>query len=213
MFIPGELWLRGEEVTLRPLTGEDAQPLSIAAAESREHYGFTRVPNGPADHEAAVAAAIAQRERGERFPFAVIWCGRIVGTTSYLSFQPWQWERNDQTAQFAMPDAVEIGSTWLAASAMRTRCNTETKLLLMTHAFESWKVLRLSLRTDARNARSRRAIERLGAAFEGILRADKPAADGTVRDSACYSILAAEWPYISERLRERLTPRAAYGGI
>ena len=99
------------------------------------------------------------------------------------------------------PDAVEVGSTWLAASAQRTRCNTEAKYLLLAHAFEGWEVHRVSLRTDERNERSRRAIERLGAQFEGIRRVDMPGQDGTVRNSACYSIVRAEWPAVRDRLQ------------
>jgi RimJ/RimL family protein N-acetyltransferase len=99
---------------------------------------------------------------------------------------------------------VEIGYTWLAASAQRTRCNTEAKFLLLQHAFETWEVHRVTIRTDERNQRSRAAIARLGAHFEGIRRAEKPGADGSVRDSAMFSIIAAEWPAIRARLRERL---------
>ncbi len=104
------------------------------------------------------------------------------------------------------PDAVEIGSTWLAASAQRTRCNTECKYLLLAHAFDTWAVHRVFLKTDERNERSRRAIERLGAIFEGIRRSDMPAQDGTVRNSACYSIVRAEWPGVKSRLERFLIP-------
>ena len=97
--------------------------------------------------------------------------------------------------------------TWLAASAQRTRCNTEAKLLMLAHAFERWQVHSVSLKTDERNARSRRAIERLGARFDGLRRADMPGADGTVRTSAYYSILAAEWPVVCEGLRGNLRGR------
>jgi hypothetical protein len=86
-------------------------------------------------------------------------------------------------------------------------CNTEAKFLMLSHAFEKWEVHRVSLRTDVRNERSRNAILRLGAKFEGIRRADKPATDGTVRDSAMYSIIAAEWPEVRERLIGFLAPR------
>jgi RimJ/RimL family protein N-acetyltransferase len=95
-------------------------------------------------------------------------------------------------------------SAWLAASAQRTRCNTEAKSLLFTYAFEVWNVYRVSLRTDERNARSRRAIERLGARFEGIRRADMPGQDDVVRNSAFYSIVRDEWSEVRARLRESL---------
>ena len=95
---------------------------------------------------------------------------------------------------------AEIGHTWLAASAQRTGINTEAKFLMLRHAFEVWEVHVVRLRSDQRNARSRSAIERLGARFEGVRRADRPGADGTVRDSAFYSISVAEWPAVRDHL-------------
>jgi N-acetyltransferase len=99
-----------------------------------------------------------------------------------------------------VPDACEIGYTWFARSAIRTAANTESKLLMMTHAFEVWRVLRVCFHADARNARSRAAIERIGGQFEGILRAHRMAADYIPRDSVRYSILASEWPEVKQRL-------------
>ncbi|KJE24304.1 hypothetical protein FF36_01379 [Frankia torreyi] len=105
----------------------------------------------------------------------------------------------------APPSVAEIGSTWLAASAQRTAVNTEAKLLLLGHAFGTWAALRVCLKTDARNARSRVAIERLGARFEGVRRTHVLALDGTARDSAYYSIVRAEWPGVRAGLIARLT--------
>ena len=102
------------------------------------------------------------------------------------------------------PDACLIGYTWLGASAQRTACNTEAKLLMLSHAFEAWRVHRVAFRIDARNDRSRSAVERLGAKFEGVRRAERIGADGAVRDSAFYSILAAEWPAVKKGLISRL---------
>ena len=104
------------------------------------------------------------------------------------------------------PDVVEIGATFLAASAQRTPVNTEAKLLMLTHAFEVWGVLRVSLKTDARNERSRAAIERLGARYDGTLRRHMPAygPGGGPRDSAFFSILSEEWPEVKSRLQSRL---------
>jgi RimJ/RimL family protein N-acetyltransferase len=99
---------------------------------------------------------------------------------------------------------VEIGGTWLAPSAQRTAINTEAKLLMLTHAFETWRVHRVSLKTDARNARSRAAILRLGARFDGVVRATRVAADHAIRDDAMYSILDAEWPAVKAALAARL---------
>nr|WP_243407130.1 GNAT family protein [Frankia canadensis] len=103
------------------------------------------------------------------------------------------------------PSVVEVGATWLAASAQRTGINVEAKLLLLGHAFDTWNALRVCLKTDVRNHRSRMAIERLGGRFEGIRRAHMLAIDGTARDSAYYSILGEEWPQVRTSLLARLT--------
>src|SRR5437870_7430783 len=128
---------------------------------------------------------------------------RVVGGTSYLDVQQWRWPPGSPLQRTDRPDAVEIGATWLAASAQRTRCNTEAKHLLLSHAFDVWQVHRLSLKTDERNAGSRRAIERLGAMFEGVRRGDMPGQDGTVRSSAYYSIMRAE-PAVRKTLEDAL---------
>lgn len=122
---------------------------------------------------------------------------RVVGSTRFLDLDRW-----DPAA--AAPTVVEIGATWLARSAQRTAVNTEAKLLMLTHAFDVWRVRRVSFKTDARNERSRRAIERLGARFEGVRRAHMLAADGAARDSVYFSIVAAEWPAVKRRLEQRL---------
>ena len=106
-----------------------------------------------------------------------------------------------------VPDACEIGYTWLASSAIRTGANTEAKLLMLRHAFEVWQVLRVCLHTDVRNLRSRAAIERIGGKLEGILRSHRMAADFTSRDSARYSIIASEWPDVKMRLMQLLDRR------
>ena len=102
---------------------------------------------------------------------------------------------------------VEIGSTWYANRVQRTPLNTEAKLLMLTHAFDRWKVLRVCLKTDARNTRSRNAIERIGAVFEGVLRNHMPSYDGGIRDSAFYSITSADWPAVRAGLAARLDGR------
>jgi RimJ/RimL family protein N-acetyltransferase len=102
------------------------------------------------------------------------------------------------------PDVAELGSGWLEPAAQRTAVFTATSLLLLGHAFETWRVHRLVVKTDVRNTRSRAAIERLGGRFEGVLRAHLPAADGVVRDTAMYSILPAEWPAVRIRLESAL---------
>jgi N-acetyltransferase len=197
--------LRGATVTLRPLTTADAGALAEAAAESRQSYGFTRVPDGIAAATRYIELALADRDAGHRLPFTIVWRDRVAGSTSYLDVQRWRWPEGSPHQRTDRPDSVEIGSTWLAASAQRTRCNTEAKYLLLSHAFDAWDVHRVCLKTDERNLQSRRAIERLGARFEGLRRSDMPASDGTVRTSAFYSIVRAEWPAVRERLEAALS--------
>jgi len=104
-----------------------------------------------------------------------------------------------------VPSVVEIGSTWLAASVQGTSVNPETKLLMLSHAFDTWRVHRVTFKTDARNEQSRRAIARLGAQFEGIRRAHRIGSDGAIRDSAYFSIVRAEWPAVRDGLLARLS--------
>jgi RimJ/RimL family protein N-acetyltransferase len=192
--------LEGPEVTLRPMTPGDAEALAAASGEAREHYGLSFVPDGLEQARRYVEKALRLSAAGARIPFTTIWSGRVVGTTSFLDPEIWDWPPGSRRAPRESPDTVEIGATWLAASAQRTGCNTGAKLLMLTHAFERWEVHGVSFKTDARNQRSRRAIERLGARFDGVRRADMPGADDTVRDSAYYSIVAAEWASVKERL-------------
>jgi RimJ/RimL family protein N-acetyltransferase len=196
--------LAGTTVTLRPLAISDAAALATAAAESRQHYVYTRVPDGVTEAESYIAAALRDRADGRRMPFATLWHDQVVGSTSYLDIQQWRWPAGSPLQRTDRPDAVEIGSTWLSQSAQRTRCNTEAKYLMLAHAFDVWEVHRVALKTDERNERSRRAIERLGARFDGVRRADMPGQDGSVRNSAYYSIVRAEWPAVRARLEEAL---------
>jgi len=158
--------LDGVHVRLEPLTMDHADGLLAAAQEDRSTYGWTRTPDGPA----GVVAYIDAAHDDDRIPFATYWKpeDRVVGSTSF--FPEWWGEAADRP-----PDVVEIGATFLAASAQRTPVNTEAKLLMLTHAFEVWGVQRVSLKTDARNERSRAAIERLGARYDGTLRRHMPA--------------------------------------
>jgi RimJ/RimL family protein N-acetyltransferase len=150
-----------------------------------------------------VEALVDLRERGHDVPFTTRDAadGRVLGATRFL------WLRSYYDR--AVPDAVEIGGTWLAASAQRTPVNTEAKLLMLTHAFETWGVQRVDLKTDARNARSRAAIERIGGKLDGVMRAWPPSLvpgeEGSARDSALYSIVPSEWPEVKAGLEARLT--------
>jgi RimJ/RimL family protein N-acetyltransferase len=199
-----ELVLSGPTVTLRSLSIADAAALAAAAVESRQHYSYTRVPDGIAEAESYIAAALRDRDAGHRLPFVTLWNDRVVGCTSYLDIQQWRWPAGSPLQRTDRPDAVEIGATWLSDSAQRTRCNTEAKYLMLIHAFDVWVVHRVALKTDERNARSRRAIERLGARLDGVRRADMPGQDGSVRNSAYYSIVRAEWPAVRAGLEAAL---------
>lgn len=192
--------LRGTDVLLRPLVQADAPLLALASSESRATYLYNPVPEGLDEAAAYIARALDQQARSERIPFAVVYRARVVGSTSYGDLETWRWPAGSPLQRSTDPDVVEIGYTWLAQSAQGTGCNTEAKLLLLEHAFDSWKVHRVSFRTDERNLRSRRAIERLGANLEGIRRADRPSMDGRVRDSAIYSIVSEEWPAVRHQL-------------
>jgi len=198
------LVLRGPTVTLRPLLDADAAALAVAASDSRDQYEYTRVPDGVEDARRYIDVMLADREGGRRLPFVIVWHDRVVGSTSYLDLQRWRWPAGSPLQRADHPDAVEIGSTWLAASAQRTRCNTEAKHLLLSHAFDVWRVHRVSFKTDERNAKSRRAIERLGAVLDGVRRADMAGQDGSVRNSAYYSIVRAEWPDVRKKLEDAL---------
>ena len=187
--------LVGTHVRLEPLTIDHADGLLAAANASRTTYAFTFVPTSTTGMKAYVTTALAEQDRGESTPFVVRdAAGVIAGTTRYMDIQHFRWLAEPPAPVPTGPDAVEIGSTWYAERVQRTALNTEAKLLLCRHAFEAWGVRRVTWKTDERNLRSRAAIERLGARFDGVLRAHMAAADGSVRSTAFYSMLAAEWP-------------------
>jgi N-acetyltransferase len=197
--------LTGRHVLLEPLRPEHAPALLAAADESRATYTLTVVPRDLEGMRAYVATALAEQERGEAMPFAVRdGAGAVVGSTRFLSIERWRWPGAPPEPVPLGPDALEIGFTWYAGRAQRTALNTEAKLLLCTQAFEGWGVRRVMWKTDARNERSRAAILRLGARFDGVLRAHRPAADGVVRDTAFFSMLRSEWPAAKQALLRRL---------
>jgi RimJ/RimL family protein N-acetyltransferase len=193
--------LHGSLVRLEPLTMRHAADLARAAEEDRSAYTFTLVPRG-ADVEAYLRE---QLERPGLTPFAQVRVadGQAVGCTAF--WDPRFWPGREELR------AIEVGWTWLAASAQGTGINAEAKLLLFTYAFEVLDVVRVDLKTDARNARSRRAIERLGARFEGVLRSWSPSwapgEEGKVRDSAIFSVIAEEWPGVKSALSARILSR------
>ncbi len=156
------------------------------------------VPSGTLAGSAGSAGSAG--DDAQASPGGAVPSGRVVGSTRFDDLAIWTWPAGNPAQRTVVPDAVEIGGTWLAQSARRTVVNTEAKLLMLSHAFDVWNVYRVRLRTDVRNQVSWKAIERIGARFEGVLRADRPGADGTVRDSALFSIVADEWPAARERL-------------
>jgi RimJ/RimL family protein N-acetyltransferase len=200
--------LTGDAVTLRPMTTDDVDALVAAANEDRTTYGFTPVPDGSTAMRAYVDAVLDDERLGWALPYVTTLTGegRVVGSTRFLDLDDWDGRRvgGPPAGARSTPRTAEIGGTWLAASAQRTSVNTEAKLLMLRHAFETWGVERITFKTDARNARSRAAIERLGAQFEGIRRAHVPASDGGIRDSAYYSVVRVEWPDVRVGLEARL---------
>jgi RimJ/RimL family protein N-acetyltransferase len=196
------LTLAGDHVRLEPLSLEHVPALVAAINEDPASFRFSTAPETEAAMSGWVRDTLAAREAGRELPFATYSRAqeRIVGSTRFYELERWR-----SPAENPHPDACLIGYSWLAASAQRTACNTEAKLLMLCHAFETWQVHRVAFRIDARNDRSRSAVEGLGAEFEGVRRAERIGADGSVRDSAFYSVLAAEWPAVKERLIGRLT--------
>jgi N-acetyltransferase len=194
--------LSGRHVRLEPLDHSHVEGLVAAAADDPSLYQWSPVPQGEVEAASYIDTAIAWRDAGTAVPFAIVRTdGRMfIGSTRFWNIERWSWPPGHPRHGRQAPDACEIGYTWLTRSAIRTAVNTEAKLLMLTHAFETWHVLRVCFHTDARNNQSRAALERIGGKFEGILRAHRMAADYTSRDSMRYSILAAEWPGVKLRL-------------
>ena len=185
--------LAGQSVRLEPLDHQHVPGLAAATADGAELYRWSAVPQDEGQVRRYVETAVAARDAGTAAPFAVVWTsdGTVIGSTRFFDLEYWAWP--DGQARSG-PDTCEIGSTWLSPKAIRTGANTEMKRLMLTHAFETWQVQSVCLHTDARNQRSRQAMERIGARFEGILRAHRLGTDGKPRDSARYSVTAADWP-------------------
>lgn len=198
--------LQGKYIQLEPLEHRHIDGLLAAAAGDPSLYQWSPVPRERAEAAEYVETALAWRDAGSAVPFAIVRSddGVVIGSTRFFNLERWAWPAGHPSHGRGVPDACEIGYTWLAHSALRTAANTEAKLLMLTHAFETWEVLRVCLHTDVRNLRSRAAIERIGGRFEGILRAHRMAADFIPRDSARYSIIAEEWPVVNQRLVQRM---------
>ena len=197
--------LIGKLVRLEPLQHQHVPGLVAAAVGGGDLYRWTNVPQDEDQARRYVEEAVAAGDSGTAVPFAVVRAedGAVIGSSRFFDLDYWPWPGPHGRGG---PDTCEIGSTWLTASAIRTGANTEMKRLMLTHAFETWQVRSVCLHTDVRNQRSRQAVERIGARFEGILRAHRLGADLMPRDTARFSITAAEWPRVRQHLEE-LTAR------
>ncbi|MFZ0815769.1 MAG: GNAT family protein [Candidatus Sulfotelmatobacter sp.] len=199
--------LSGRYVRLEPLDRHHTNGLAASSADDVSLYQWSPVPQGKLEATAYINTALAWRDAGTAVPFAIVKLNdaSVIGSTRFWNIERWSWPPGHARHGRAHPDACEIGYTWFARSAIRTGANTEAKLLMLTHAFENWQALRVCFHTDARNQRSRAALERIGAKFEGILRAHRMAADFIPRDSVRYSMMAAEWPDVKRQLVNRLS--------
>jgi RimJ/RimL family protein N-acetyltransferase len=198
---PPAVELVGRHAIVTPLTPSHAHALAEAVRDGELwKLWYTSVPS-PERMEEDIAARLARREKGTWLPFAVIakTSGRPVGMTSYLNI-----DRENRR--------LEVGSTWYRRTVQRTAINTECKRMLLGHAFDDLGCIAVEIRTHFFNAPSRRAIERLGAKLDGILRNHSRMPDGTLRDTCVYSILAGEWPTVRRHLDWRLGSEGAAPG-
>jgi RimJ/RimL family protein N-acetyltransferase len=186
--------LTGHYVQLEPLSEEHIPDLTVAGQDESIWqymlYGTIMTEEGM---RAWVRDILNRQARGTDLPFAVIHLEsrRAIGGTRFMDIRP-------------QHRGVEIGGTWYATEYQRTVVNTECKYLLLCHAFDVWQCIRIQFKTDVRNERSQRALERIGAMREGILRNHMVLRDGTIRDSVYYSILDSEWPFVKRGLEEKL---------
>jgi RimJ/RimL family protein N-acetyltransferase len=197
---PPPVTLAGPHARLEPLAREHHDALCAAVRDGELwRLWYTAVPS-PAGMAAEIERRLGLQATGAMLPFTVFdRSSTIVGMTTYMNID-------------AKYRRVEIGSTWTAAGAQRSALNTQCKRLLLGHAFEALSCIAVEFRTHRLNLQSRRAIERLGAQLDGILRAHQRASNGTLRDTAVYSITAAEWPTVRSHLDwqlERPRPTAA----
>lgn len=197
-----DIVLAGKHVRLEPLDNRHAEGLVAASADADpDLYRWSFVPVGEDAVRTYIETALRWRNEGNAYPFATVRAsdGTVIGSTRFFDIEHWGWPDGFDNAGRPF-DACEIGYTWLSPGAIRTAANTEAKLLLLTHAFETWNLWRVVFHTDERNQRSRNALVRIGATFEGISRAYRVATDVTPRNSARFSILASEWPEVKRQL-------------
>jgi RimJ/RimL family protein N-acetyltransferase len=191
--------LTGNHVRLESLGVRHVPGLLKAAAQDPSLYQWVLVPQDEPAMRRHVEDALAARAKGIAVPFAVVRLAdeTVIGSTRFHQLDYWA-----RPGGASVPDTCEIGYTWLAREALRTGANTEMKRLMLTHAFEVWRVRSVCLHTDVRNQRSQNAIRRIGGTFEGVLRSHRMAVDQSPRDSARFSITAAEWPAVRQRLAD-----------
>jgi len=184
--------LTGTYASLVPLSADHAPALADAARDGELwRLWYTTVP-APDAMTAEIGRRLSLLDAGAMLPFTVLdAAGTPVGMTTFMNVD-------------AVNDRVEIGSTWYAARVQRTALNTECKLMLLTHAFETLRCIAVELRTHIMNAQSRRAIERLGAKLDGVLRNHMRMPNGTLRDTVVYSIIESEWPTVRANLQWQL---------
>ncbi|KMW60260.1 N-acetylglutamate synthase related protein [Candidatus Rhodobacter oscarellae] len=186
---PSPVTFQGQHATLAPLSQAHAADLAEASADGDLHrLWYTTVP-APEDVPAEIERRLGL---SNMLPFAILDpSGKAVGMTTYMNID-------------AANKRVEIGSTWYRKAVQRTPMNTECKLMMLRHAFEELGCIAVEFRTHFVNVQSRRAIERLGAKLDGVLRSHMVVANGSIRDTACYSIIASEWPSVRANLEFRL---------
>ena len=186
--ITAPVTLSGQHVRLVPLSQDHCAALMVAAADGGLHQlWYTAIP-APAQMAAEIDRRLGLQVARAMLPFTVLDArGDVVGMTTYMNV--------DNAHQ-----RVEIGSTWYARCVQRTPLNTECKRMLLAHAFDTLDCIAVEFRTHRFNTQSRRAIERLGAQLDGILRSHQRASDGSLRDTVVYSITAAEWPTVRTHL-------------
>ncbi|WP_145943350.1 GNAT family N-acetyltransferase [Corynebacterium glyciniphilum] len=185
--------LSGERVRLEPLSFEHEESLSAAVKDGELwKLWYTSIPS-PDEMRQEIARRLTLQDSGQMIPYATrdLSNDRIIGMTTFMSID-------------ATIPRLEIGSTWNAASARGTGTNVESKLLMLTQAFEVWECSAVEFRTSWHNHQSRTAIERLGAKLDGVLRQNVRTSDGSLRDTCVYSVIAAEWPQTRSSLRFRL---------
>jgi RimJ/RimL family protein N-acetyltransferase len=184
--------LKGRHATLVPLAVEHLAGLQDAARDGELwNLWYTLIPQ-PAKMAAEIERRLSLLDKDTMLPFTVLDAeDRVVGMTTYMNVD-------------CANRRVEIGSTWYARRVQRTPLNTECKLMLLTHAFEALNCIAVEFRTHRLNTQSRRAIERLGAQLDGMLRSHQISPNGSLRDTAVYSIVAAEWPTVRAHLQFQL---------